>query len=104
MSSHYTTVSCAEWEQMQNSIKESDAYRVHHQTELIRLEALRATRQAEMERMRQENARAVDAAQTYLIRTYQSVSEQISEQFRSQLTNSDFNTQLTELRLSLIHI
>lgn len=106
MSSHYTTVSCAEWDEMQNTIQAADAYQIRNQEEIARLDALTAQRRTEMEQMRQANRRAVDAAQDYLIQSYRNASSKLSAELRSELGahTEGFEAQLNQMRTAAANI
>lgn len=85
MSSHYTVVSCAEWERMQEEIRSADAYVIANELERKRLEKLAQERRMELQRMREANGRAIDHAVSLLAITGRNMTKDLTEQVRERL-------------------
>lgn len=62
MSSYYTTISCDEWQRMQDSIQDSQAYVIRNAQEIARIKQLEEDQRRQFEEIRQRNMRAIERA------------------------------------------
>ena len=102
MSSHYTTISCREWDEMHESIRRAESYAIRDREENQRLLAAETARRQQMEAIRKATQATINSAQDYLASAYAAASEQLGTQVRAQLTNRGdaFSTQISDLRAS----
>lgn len=100
MSSSYTTISCASWDRMQETIASADAYQVKSQEELGRLRELEAAQRARLERLSWENQQAVEQSLDALAEAYRTAEVRLQRQAHTRMADqgNQFVGRLDELR------
>ena len=96
MSSDYRSIYCADWDKIQQSIQSADAYVIHNQEEIARLNALESDRREKLRRIAEHNGQAIEDAANFLNVSFQANLARLSADIRAQIeaSSASFSSQI----------
>lgn len=100
MSSYYTTISCDEWQRMQDSIRSDSAYAIRNKQEIERLRKQEAELRENLVRRQQQNARAVESAVNIITQAGRVAAHSLAQEVREQVAQQaeDIAGQIDSIR------